>query len=386
MPTMIVIGYREDLDQALRRRGLDPHYIVQAPVSPPGTRSCTFVSDIENAQEILRAVLSARPDHVAGVLTVHEMGVFGAAYLRQQLKLPGHTDSLATLYFRDKFLQKSGLPPQVKRARCRYVPRGTSYDDLVNDLGDVFVVKPATGAGALRTSVVRSPEDHSRAMALLPGESDVQIVAESFVDAPEVYIDGIWKDGDLRWFSMSRNHIPPLKAVQGGVLAAHVLDWRRHPELFGQAETLAGQALAGLNAPDCVFHLEAFTEETGLTFGECAIRLPGALSPQVNRLTFGVDLFDAEISLALGEEPTVAPAAGAPDRFYGYVLLPRSPRGRLTQEDFERNFVFDEIDYPSSPDAPTGPYGRVGQAIVSDRDELELQRTLEAIARFNQAG
>ncbi|GDY39610.1 hypothetical protein SANT12839_004920 [Streptomyces antimycoticus] len=27
---------------------------------------------------------------------------------------------------------------------------------------------------------------------------------------------------------------------------------------------------------------------------------PGALSPQVNKLTFGVDLFDVEISLALG--------------------------------------------------------------------------------------
>ncbi|WPB95544.1 hypothetical protein [Streptomyces malaysiensis] len=158
-------------------------------------------------------------------------------------------------------------------------------------------------------------------MKLFTGLSDVEIVAESFIAASEVYMDGIWKSGELQWSSMSRNHISPLSAVQGGVLAAHILDRRRYEALFQQAETLAGQALASLDAPDCVFHLEAFTEI-----------------------------------------------------------------GNVTQEDFERNFRFDEIQYASSPDAPVGPYGRVGQAIVSDPDAPKLQRTIEEIVRFNEAG
>ncbi|NEW70901.1 ATP-grasp domain-containing protein [Streptomyces rhizosphaericus] len=386
MPTMIVIGFRDGLDEALRRRGLEPFYIVQTPVNPPEGRGFTYVTDMENAQEILRAVLAARLDDIAGVLTVHEMGVFGAAYLRQQLNLPGNTDSRTTLYFRDKYLQKSKLPPHIRRARCRYVSVGTSFKDLADDLGEIFVVKPATGAGALRTAIVRSPEEYERALTLFTGQSDVEVVAESFVDAPEVYMDGVWRNGDLKWSSMSRNHTSPLSAVQGGVLAAHILDRRRRPTLFQQAETLARQALAGLDAPDCVFHLEAFTEDAGLTFGECAIRLPGALSPQVNKLTFGVDLFDVEIGLALGEEPTEPFSSGDPDRFYGYILLRRPKSGSLTQQDFERNFRFDEIQYSSSPDTPVGPYGRVGQAVVSDQDELKLQQTIEEIMRFNAAG
>jgi hypothetical protein len=81
-----------------------------------------------------------------------------------------------------------------------------------------FVIKPATGAGALRTNIIRSPEEYARALKLFSGQSDVEIVAESFIDAPEVYIDGIWKNGDLRWSSISRNHNSPLSAVQGGVL------------------------------------------------------------------------------------------------------------------------------------------------------------------------
>jgi hypothetical protein len=387
MPTMIVIGYRADLDQALRRRGLDPFYIAQQPAIPPKDRRFKRVIDIENVQEVLRAVLSAGIDDVVGALSVHEMGVFGAIYLRQQLNLPGNTDSKTALYFRDKYLQKSKLPPHVRRARCRYASRDTSFADLADDLGSVFVIKPATGAGSLRTSIVRSPEEYARAMEPFPGHSDVQIVAESFIDAPEVYIDGVWENGDLRWSSMSNYHVSPLRAAQDGVMAAYLLDRRRHSTLFHQAETLASEALTSLNAPDCVFHLEIFTTEAGLTFGECAIRIPGGLTPQMNQLTFGVDLFDVEISLALGEGASRALSNNrAPDRFHGCILLRPSKSGNLTREDFERNFIFDEIDYDSSPDAPIGPYGLVGKAIVSDPDELKLQKKIEEIVHFNEAG
>ncbi|WP_327271108.1 ATP-grasp domain-containing protein [Streptomyces sp. NBC_01224] len=386
MPRVIVIGYRGDLDRALRRRGLDPFYVVQAPMGAPDDRESCWVADFENAQEVLRAVLARRLDNIAGVLSVHEMGVFTAAYLRQQLRLPGNTDSRTVLSFRDKYLQKSRLLPEVRRARCRHVPKGTSYQELIDDLGKIFVVKPATGAGALRTNIIRSAEEYERALALFSGTSDVEIVAESFIDAPEVYIDGIWRDGELQWSSMGRYHEAPVDAAHDGTLAAWVLDRRLHTGLFQQAETIVHQVLGSLGAPDCVFHLEIFEEETDLTFGECAIRLPGGLSPQVNELTYGVDLFDAEISLALGEPPTQMGRDGAPDRFYGFVLLRRPDSGHLTQEDFERAFRFDQIHYDSSPDAPVGPYGRIGQAIVSDPDESKLEKTIHDIVRFNATG
>ncbi|MDJ1137002.1 ATP-grasp domain-containing protein [Streptomyces iconiensis] len=384
MPTMIVLGYRPDLDEALRRRNLDPYYLVQPPTASVVGRRFTRVTDIENVQEISRAVLAADIEDAVGVLSVHEMGVFGATCLRQQLNLPGNRDSKTALYFRDKYLQKSKVPSHIKRARCRYIARDTSFTGLAEELGDTFVVKPATGAGSLRTNIVRSPEDYARALEQLPDHSDVEIVAESFVAAPEVYVDGIWRKGALQWSSMTRYHVSPLAAAHGGILAAHILDRRRHATLFRQAETLTEQVLTRLGAPDCVFHLEVFAGDGGLTFGECAIRLPGALSPQTNKLTFGVDLFDVEISLALGEEPERTPDSGAPERLYGYILLRPSGSGELTQKDFESNFLFDQLTY--TPDKPPGPYGSVGHAIVSDQDELELRKTIEAIARFNEAG
>ncbi|WP_308401116.1 ATP-grasp domain-containing protein [Streptomyces sp. AC512_CC834] len=263
---------------------------------------------------------------------------------------------------------------------------GTPYRRLVDELGGTFVIKPAAGAGALRTSVIHSAREYEDALALFPGASDVAIVAESFVDAPEVYIDGIWEGGELRWSSMSRYYEAPVDAARAGTLAAWVLDRRLHADLFRQAETIAHQVLGSLRAPDCVFHLEIFEEETALTFGECAVRIPGALSPRVNELTYGVDLFDAEISLALGESPSRTERDTTPERFHGYVLLRSPDSGHLTQADFERAFRFDEIHYDSSPDAPVGPYGRIGQAIVSDPDESKLEKTIHEIVRFNVTG
>ncbi|MFE0175383.1 acetyl-CoA carboxylase biotin carboxylase subunit family protein [Streptomyces sp. NPDC059002] len=385
MPAMIVIGYRDDLDRALRNRGLNPFYIVQSPAIPPQGIDFTVVTDIENAHEILRAALAARIDDVAGVLSVHEMGVFGAAYLRQQLNLPGNSDSRKVLDFRDKYLQKNALPPHIRRARCRYVPPGTSYADLAAEFGDVFVIKPANGGGSLRTTVVRSPELYEQALGPFPDRSDVAVVAESFIDAPEFYVDGVWGEGRLQWSTLVRYRASPLSAAQGGIMAAYILDRRLHTALFQQAEALTEQVLSSLEAPDCVFHLEIFDEADGLTFGECALRLSGGLSPRCNELTFGVNLFDIEISLALGEGVPHIQAAQTPERFHAHILLRSSSNGGVTRADFERNFTIDEMDYRSSPGTRVGPYGMVGYAIVSDTDEATLQKKVDDIVRFNEA-
>ncbi|MFD7814397.1 acetyl-CoA carboxylase biotin carboxylase subunit family protein [Streptomyces sp. NPDC059785] len=365
---------------------MDPFYVVPTAIVSAEKPKFRRVADMENVQEVLRAVLAEPLDELAGVLSVHEMGVFPAACLRRQLGLPGNADARKVLNFRDKRLQKSLLPPDVRHARCRYLPAGTPYEEPAAELGTPFVVKPATGAGAQRTSVVRSPEEYARALKPFSGGSDVEVVAESFVDAPEVYLDGVWQHGTLQWSSLSSNHISPLSAVQGGVLAAHVLDRQRCPDLFAQAEAMARRVLGALDAPDCVFHMEAFHRPDGLTFGECAVRLPGALSPRVNQLTYGVDLLGVEIALALGETPEPPYGHRTPDRFHGYLLLRRPRVGTLTQEDFERAFSFDELHYSADPDAPAGPYGRIGEAVVSDTDESRLGHTIDEIARFNETG
>ncbi|MGW3493578.1 hypothetical protein [Streptomyces sp. NPDC001020] len=116
MPTIVVVGYQEDPDQALRRRGLEPFYIVSASPHSQDRKNYRRVAGVENALEDFRVVLSAGLSEPAGVTSVHDFGVFTADYLRRQLSLPGNSDSQGVLFFRDKCLQKSRLPPRRGQA------------------------------------------------------------------------------------------------------------------------------------------------------------------------------------------------------------------------------------------------------------------------------
>ncbi|MCW2631942.1 MAG: hypothetical protein JWR88_904 [Pseudonocardia sp.] len=278
------------------------------------------------------------------------------------------------------------MPADIKRARCRYVRTGSTFDELAAELGIPFVVKPANGLGAERTTVVGSMEEFTTLVAGSPPPSDLEYIAESFVDGPEMHIDGVWAQGGVLWSSVSKYQSSPLHCVQGGVLASQQVAHTHNATLFEQARHMAERALGGLRAPDCVFHLEAFQEAKGLTFGECAARLAGAMIPEIVDLTHGVNLYEAELSLALGEPVQDLLRPRDPAAYHAYIFLRRYAGLRLTEADFKQRFPFTEIDYPDTADAPVGSYGRVGHAIVSDPDDRRLRELVDDIVRFNELG
>ncbi|MFB7664061.1 acetyl-CoA carboxylase biotin carboxylase subunit family protein [Kitasatospora sp. NPDC056138] len=387
METVIVLGYRKGMQDAISRRGLNAFYVVEKYKEGLAGQRFRLVRSLEDAQEVLRAVLGAQLIDVVGVVTGHEEGVFSAAVLRAALGLPGDRDFAGTLTFRDKYLQKTALPDKIARARCAYVGAAGSFEELAHELGTPFVVKPANGFGSVRTAAVASAGELAELVGSGPaggGSSDVAFVAESFVDGPEIHADGVWEDGQLLWFSVSRYHQAPMQWSQGGILADQVLSAEQNPELFARVETLIEQSLTALAAPDSVFHLEAFDTGEELVFGECAVRIAGALAPEVIRLTHGVDLFELQLALALGEPAAGALNPVAPAEYYGYLFLRRFEGVELTQADFEERFPFVEIDFPSG--GRTGAYGRAGYAIVSDPDNEQLRRLIAEIARFGELG
>jgi biotin carboxylase len=384
--TMIVLGYRKGLDAAVRARGLDAFHVTEKHKPALDGRPACRVAALEDAQEVLRAVGAAGLADVAGVVTGHEQGVFTAAVLRHHLGLPGDRDFAATLRFRDKHVQKAALPAAIRRARCAYVRRGTTYASLAEALGTPFVVKPANGFGAVSTRVVGSAEELAAMVGDGPPASDVAFVAESFVAGREIHVDGLWEGGRLVWSSVARYHDGPMNAANGGILAGMVVSPAQAPQLVERAQELAAEVLGALDAPDAVFHLEAFVDGDALVFGECAIRVAGAHVPEIVQLTHGVDLFAAQVALALGEP--AAPTIGAQDvtDLFGYVYLRRFAGREVTEADFRRRFPVIEIDYPRDPGARAGAYGRVGHAIVADADGERLAERIAAIARFNEHG
>lgn len=386
MGTMIVLGHRPGLAKAIKRRGLEPVYVVEKDKEELRDSRIRRVGDLENGQEVLRAVTSADLDDISGVVTAHEQGIFTAALLRDHLRLPGDRDYVRTLRFRDKYLQKTALPDSVRRAMCLYVAPGTGYTDLAARLGVPFVVKPANGFASVRTVKVRSQEEFERYLGDPRIHSDVALVAESFIPGNELHVDGVWDGSRILWNSVAQYHEPPMNTHDGAVLASQILSPAENPDLVDRAGHLAAEALRGLAASACVFHLEAFDSGRTLVFGECAARLSGAHLPEIVDLTYGINLYDAVVSLALGEDPSPHLAPKEPVEYYAYVYLRRFPGITVTRTDFEKRFQCHELVYPDDDGGRTGYYGRVGHALVSAPTNSRLTDLIDRMTEFNSTG
>lgn len=386
MSRVVVLGYRKGIDASLRRRGLRPFFVVERYKEGLAGQDYRVVTNLEDAQEVLRVLLAAELGAVCAVMTDREEGVFSTAVLRRHLGL-SPVDPARLLLFRDKFLQKAALPDGVARASCVYVTADRDYPRLSTELGPVFVVKPANGSGAHATSVIRSANDFDTYLARNPRGTEHALVAESFVDGVEFHIDGVWRAGVLEWSSVCRFLDPPMVWQTDGILAEQVLARRSEPELFAQAEQMAELALNALGAPDCVFHMEAFEVEGGVVFGECAARLPGALIPEIVGLTHGIDLYDVQVALALDEKPALPLLpTNEPEVCFGYVYLRKYPSAPRNADAFRARFDPVELTYDGDPEAPEGIYGNVGHMIVCNRDPVALRRTLSDVTRFNRVG
>ncbi|MGW3123460.1 ATP-grasp domain-containing protein [Streptomyces sp. NPDC001107] len=386
MGTMIVLGHRPGLTKAIERRGLKPFYIVEKYKEALRGSRVQRVHNLEDGQEVMRSLLSADLDDVHGVVTAHEQGVFTAALLRDHLRLPGDGDYALALRFRDKYLQKAALPSGIRRANCRYVDTGTSYAMLAAELGVPFVIKPANGFAAAGTAKILSQSTFDEYLRGQPRDSDVALVAESYVPGDELHVDGVWRGGRILWNSVARYHEPPMNTHDGAILASQILSPTEHPDLVARAGKLATEALGGLKAPDCVFHLEAFHSDGTLVFGECAARLSGAHLPEIVELTYGINLYDSAVSLALGEDASPHLIPQEPAEYFAYVYLRRFPGVTVTKADFEKHFTCHELSYQDDNTGRTGYYGRVGHALVSAPSNAQLTYLINRMTEFNARG
>ncbi|MCX4789026.1 ATP-grasp domain-containing protein [Streptomyces sp. NBC_01221] len=386
--TLVCLGYRKGFVEAARQRGLALHFIVEKMKSGLSGLSCTKVADLADTEEVLRAALAAVGTGITGVVTGHEQALFTAAALRSALKLPGDTHLLRCLRFRDKQIQKQSLSAAVPRARCTYLPReNPSFARLAEQLdakGRPVVVKPADGHGAQATRLVSGQTELDAYVSQFPVRSDVQTVAECFVEGEEIHVDGIWSRGEPRWLSVS-TYLGPLMGWHEGAAIGDAPLGGAEPELDARARRFATQVLTELDAPDTVFHLEAFVRPDGeLVLGEVAARMVGALTAEVLELTYGIDLYGAAVDLALGRTPALPAEPAGPADLFGFVYLTRSPDHELSEASFRKRFDLIELDYPAVDEGRRGSYGRWGHAIASAPTHQQLVDELRAIAAFNR--
>jgi phosphoribosylaminoimidazole carboxylase (NCAIR synthetase) len=155
-------------------------------------------------------------------------------------------------------------------------------------------------------------------------------LVESFVEGPEVQIDGVVRAGTVVFFGISAYAQNLVDVHQGGIVASITLPPAEHHDLYEQARPLIARSLTALGHRDGVFHMEAFRSPDGLVFSECAARVGGCRTDEMVLAGFGVDLHDEWARAVLALPPdTAAKAADALANCVGDLNL-TAPPGRIT--------------------------------------------------------
>lgn len=101
--TVILLGYRDGIVAELTDKGYQIIYLVEK-FRPALTGTKYYlVKSLEDAQEVLRCVLSLPLHTVTGVVTGLENAVFTATLLRNMLNLPGPKDYAGALFLEISF-------------------------------------------------------------------------------------------------------------------------------------------------------------------------------------------------------------------------------------------------------------------------------------------
>jgi len=289
------------------------------------------VDTVEDLNHVRLAALHIRErnpfDHVVASA---EWCVQAAGYVRSYFGLtsgPGYDVANA---FSNKFVMKQRLRAAgVPVAGFRRIDR---FGDLVaagEELGWPVVLKRAFGGGSSDVFVLRDA-DHVRAMATDEQTHRLRtarnpLLAEEFVDIDaEFHCDGIVVGGEVRFAPVSRYSSPVLRVVDGA-LGSHTLP-ADDPDAK-VVRDLHDEVVAALGLGDGVTHLEVFRGERGYLVGEIACRPGGCGVPATIRHQYGVDLEEALVATAVGDQVHLDPL-----RRTGHTVwytLPR-PAGKVT--------------------------------------------------------
>lgn len=330
---ILLLSYRRVAGaKALARHGasvtcvLTPDDVTVAERSGFVQRSLV-VRDPANAEDVVSAIVRAEDIlDFSVVTTADEFPMVTTSLVARTLGLKS-LSLPRTLALRDKFHQKQLIAEAGIRTANTRVAHDIRNPPFMAEQYPV-IIKPFAEAGTHGTSLVRTKNELQEfANAALASDNPGPWLLEEYIEGDEFHIDGVVRDGQLVFFSLSRYLNNPLNIRNGGFNGSVVLDPLDYEDLYAEARDIAVRALRALDHRDGVCHLEVFRQENRFVFGECAGRVGGGRMAQVIRHKFGVDMHDEWARSVLGI-PTGTGQRHRDDRSYGWMHLP-APPGRL---------------------------------------------------------
>jgi L-amino acid ligase C-terminal domain 2 len=397
---VLYVGWSNEASDSLTSHDCDATFVVggsdaDQPVQHGFTGEVVVVPDPTRIDDVVQGLMGASIDvrDFEFVCTEYEECIVPAALLAQAYGRSGLPVPTAVA-LRDKFVQKrhvqnAGLPV----AQCEIVTK-------IEDLRDIemiipFVVKPLAGAGTRLTYAVADQESlESTARSIASSGRPGPWLVEEFMSGAELHIDGVVRDGTVRFLAVSRYLQNVINIRSGGVVGSLVLDPQANPDLYDRARELTAASLEAIGHSDGVFHLEAFQQGDRLVFSECAGRIGGGMVWETTIAKFGVDLYDEWARAVLGRPSGIAAGGHAqrrPDgRPLGWIHLPARP-GRVVSipgpSDLEKRpgVIAAQVSLKPGdtvPDSTVASHFRAARVTMTGETDQALEQALWTLAEW----
>jgi biotin carboxylase len=197
---------------------------------------------------------------------------------------------------RERFAQ-TGVPQPEYRS-CR------SFDDArwaADELGYPCVVKAPDRQGQRGISVVSAREQLEQAVtAALEAARSGSFLVEQLIEGRELTVNGFLLGGRFHALTITDRHLARPPAF--GVALAHSWPSAQPTPRIALAIDSARKAAAALGVTDGPTYTQVIVSEEGAVVGELAARVGGGHDAELCRTALRVDLNQAAISAALGEQ------------------------------------------------------------------------------------
>ncbi|MEU9111689.1 ATP-grasp domain-containing protein [Streptomyces sp. NPDC048483] len=315
-----------------------------------------------------------------------------ATRLAAELGLPGHRPELADACRNKRLMAEAFAAHGVPCPRTVVAADHPSLARRIAEAGLAYplVVKPAENAASIGVSVVRSPEELSRAALLAQSQThkfphgivlDTTLLAQEYVDGDEFSVETIVTDGEAHHLTLTEKF-----TAQGTSRAelGHTVPAQLPPRLSAAVRAAATEALAALGLRNGIAHTEVKVDPQGQPkIIEVGARPPGDHIMGLVKDALGIDVARAYLQATLGERPDLAPerATAAAIRF---LTAPQAgtlrwisdlPQGEHIVATTLSKLPGDEVG------SPDDNMGRIGQIMLRAATAAEVNTAAAAALR-----
>ncbi|WP_395375214.1 acetyl-CoA carboxylase biotin carboxylase subunit family protein [Marinicella sp. W31] len=206
--------------------------------------------------------------------------------------------------------------------KAQYAELGKAYcHDLAEKIGFPMIAKPIDKYASMDVKRINNIYELLAWSMWACGPTDEQnYELEEFIEGELFHCDSIFRDGEMIWSNVCENLNPCMDYMQGKAIGAGNIP--NSSQASQDILKFNHQALAHLNPPDGVIHLECFRKNDGeLVFLEVAARPPGGDVVGIYQYAFGFDIELIHLMLRSGVGVEIKQLI--PNRYGAWISFPK---------------------------------------------------------------